>query len=327
MASGILAVPIYIVPVLLLETIKRPTPDDWIKVAVVMEKISSTLVTSLSVAVFWLLARALGASRACAAALTIAYAFGSEAWAISSQALWMHGPGVLFILLSILLSLKLAEVPTARRALIVGLCCGIAIAVRINNALFVGPLLCWILVKDRRSFFWCTIPVLILGTLVAAYNYAMFGNLTGSYANAFNEPLLKGLAGLLFSPARGLLIYFPIATFSIAGAFFAAQRRSIYAALLAFVLFSLILVGKWVGWYGGWCYGPRLLAEIQPVLLLFIIPAWDAITSNRLALDRILFLPGLVRHNSSHRRVSTKRLGFSAEGHRLFSRASVELGR
>jgi hypothetical protein len=114
-------------------------------------------------------------------------------------------------------------------------------------------------------------------------------NLTGSYANVFNEPLLKGLAGLLFSPARGLLIYFPIATVSIAGAFFSAQRRSIYVGLLTFVLFSLILVGKWVGWYGGWCYGPRLLAEIQPILLLLIIPAWDAITSNRLALIAFCF--------------------------------------
>ena len=50
------------------------------------------------------------------------------------------------------------------------------------------------------------VPVLISGTLLAAYNYAMFGNPTGSYGNGFNEPLL-------FSPARGLLIYFPIATF------------------------------------------------------------------------------------------------------------------
>jgi len=66
LASGILAVPVYVVPVLLLETIKQPTPDDWIKVAVVMEKISGALITSLSVGIFWLLARALGASRMCA---------------------------------------------------------------------------------------------------------------------------------------------------------------------------------------------------------------------------------------------------------------------
>jgi hypothetical protein len=72
LASGILAVPIYVVPVLLLETIKRTAPDDWIKVAVVIEKISGALITSLSVGVFWLLARALGASRTCVATLTSA---------------------------------------------------------------------------------------------------------------------------------------------------------------------------------------------------------------------------------------------------------------
>jgi len=182
LASGVLAVPIYVVPVLLLETINRPTSDDWIKVAVVMEKISGALITSLSVGVFWLLAQALGANRMCAAALTIAYAFGSEAWGHFQSSTLDARPGVLFILLS----LKLAEAPSSKRALLVGLCCGIAIAVRVNNVLFVGPLLCWILIKDRRSFLWCTVPVLILGTLLAAYNYAMFGNLTGSNANAFN---------------------------------------------------------------------------------------------------------------------------------------------
>jgi len=284
LASGILAVPIYAVPVLILEAIKKPAPDDWIKVAVVMEKISGALLTSISVGVFWLLAQALRAGRVCAAVVTIAYAFGSEAWTISSQALWMHGPGVLFILLSILLSLKLGEAPTWQRALIVGFCCGIAIAIRVNNVLFVGPLLCWILMENRPSFLWCMVPVLILGALLAVYNYSMFGNLTGSYPIRFNEPLLKGLAGLLFSPGRGLLVYFPIAAFVITCAFFAAQMRSIYAALSAFVLFSLILVGKWDAWYGGWCYGPRLLSEIQPILLLLIFPAWGFISSSRLAL-------------------------------------------
>ena len=286
LASGILAVPVYAVPVFLLKAIKQPTPDDWIKVAVVMEKISGALVTSLSVGVFWFVARALGAGRRCAAALTIAYAFGSEAWTISSQALWMHGPGELFILLSILLSLRLREAPTARKALLVGLCCGIAIVIRINNVLFVAPLLCWILIRNLYSFFWCMVPVLIVGTLLVVYNHAMFGSLTGAYSGGagFNEPLLNGLTGLLFSPGRGLLVYFPIAVFSIAWPFFAAQTKGIYLALSAFVLFNVILVGKWVAWYGGWCYGPRLLTETQPILLLLIVPVWSAISSSRLAL-------------------------------------------
>jgi len=135
------------------------------------EKVSGALITSLSVGVSGSWRERWGPTGCARLPSTIAYAFGSEAWAISSQALWMHGPGVL----SILQSLKLAGVPSAERALLVGLCCGIAIAVRLNNVLFVGPLLCWILIKDRRSFLWCTVPVLILGTLVAAYNYAMFG--------------------------------------------------------------------------------------------------------------------------------------------------------
>ena len=123
------------------------------------EKVSGALITSLSVGVSGSWRERWGPTGCARLPSTIAYAFGSEAWAISSQALWMHGPGVL----SILQSLKLAGVPSAERALLVGLCCGIAIAVRVNNVIFVGPLLCWILITDRRSFLWCTVPVLILG--------------------------------------------------------------------------------------------------------------------------------------------------------------------
>jgi hypothetical protein len=38
-------IPIYLVPVFFLETIKQATPDNWIKVAVFMEKIFGALIT------------------------------------------------------------------------------------------------------------------------------------------------------------------------------------------------------------------------------------------------------------------------------------------
>jgi hypothetical protein len=68
--------------------------------------------------------------------------------------------------------------------------------------------------------------------------------------------------------------------------------RSIYIALLAFVLFSFLLVSKWITWHGGWCDGPRLLTEVQPILLLLIIPGWGAITLKNLALIALCFCLG-----------------------------------
>lgn len=60
------------------------------RVAYVMEKLSASIVASLSMAVvFLLLSRRVPSGWA--ALLTIAYGFGSNTWMISSQALWQHG--------------------------------------------------------------------------------------------------------------------------------------------------------------------------------------------------------------------------------------------
>ena len=55
-----------------------------------------------------------------------------------------------------------------------------------------------------------------------------------------------------------------------------ARRRcepfSFYAVLGLFVVAHVLLVSKYYHWWGGVCFGPRLLTEIQPMLLLLAIP-------------------------------------------------------
>ena len=87
------------------------------------------------------------------------------------------------------------------------------------------------------------------------------------------------------------------------------------------VLFSIaqvLLVSKWSIWWGGHCYGPRLLTDIVPCLMLLMLPAMDWIS--RGAILRLLFglLLFAVRLRPGGRGVllSQFRLGRDAGGHR-----------
>jgi len=101
------------------------------------------------------------------------------------------------------------------------------------------------------------------------------------YGVSFGTPFLTGLEGVLFSPARGLLIYFPLALFAILGLAKVtrepAAHRSIYLAFVLFIAAEIVSVSKWSMWWGGHSYGPRLLADVQPFLLLASIPICKAI--------------------------------------------------
>ena len=82
-----------------------------------MEKLAASFVTALSASLLFLALRR-RTTMSNAVLLTVAYAFGTSTWVISSQALWQHGVAQLLVTGAILL---LTGPCTAARALTVGL--------------------------------------------------------------------------------------------------------------------------------------------------------------------------------------------------------------
>jgi len=81
---------------------------------------------------------------------------------------------------------------------------------------------------------------------------------TGYRGQDFTTPLLTGLHGLLVSPERGLLIFFPaIALLLSAG--LGVAWESFRRLAMACLLFSLAFHAKFWTWHGGWTTGPRFL--------------------------------------------------------------------
>lgn len=245
--------------------------------AAVLEKLTASLIAALGVAAMFLLLGAL-TDRRLALGLAAAFAFGTTTWTTSSQALWEHGAGVLFILLALAV---LARRP--RWLALAGGFAGLAVAVRPGNLFFWVALLAvhgWVF-RRPRDLAVLALPGVLLGAMVAAYNWVVFADLRGGYGrvdDAFGGVLARGLAGLLVSPSRGLLVYTPFLLAGFAGLRMvvrdrALRRSPVYATAALFLVCDLVFLGWWQAWWGGWSYGPRLLTEAAAVLVVLAVPA------------------------------------------------------
>jgi len=119
-------------------------------------------------------------------------------------------------------------------------------------------------------------PLLVMGL----YNYWRFGSPWetgyGQEKNAgirFSTPLVTGLYGLTLSPGRGILWYDPLVLLGLLGLkpFWRTWRpEAVFVYGLA--ASHLALYCKWFMWEGGWCWGPRFLIPVVPLLLLPAVP-------------------------------------------------------
>lgn len=87
----------------------------------------------------------------------------------------------------------------------------------------------------------------------------------------WQTPFWEGLAGLLLSPGRGLFIYSPIFLLSLVGLAVAwISGPLLFKYMSIGPVLAVLLYSRWSLWWGGWSYGPRLLAELAPFLCLFL---------------------------------------------------------
>jgi hypothetical protein len=283
---GLLAVPIYAVPVALLGG------DSWVRINV-LAKLTASLIAALSVALVYLAAARLGPDTV-ALAVTLVYAFGTSAWSVASQGLWGHGPAALFLALSLVCLLYAEERPWLLDA--AGLAAGLMLASRLITVFVAAALLGCALGYDRRrgmrALGWCA----VVAVLLLAYNVWTFGSLQGGYAQMHadfkNEGFSgtwttlpwEGLAGLLVSPSRGLFVYSPILLATVLGIGPALRRgphRRAFAWLVGGLGMSLLVISTYSVWYAGTSFGPRLFTDFMPAMVLFLVPAWRTLEGRR----------------------------------------------
>jgi hypothetical protein len=85
------------------------------------------------------------------------------------------------------------------------------------------------------------------------------------------------VVGQLVSPGRGLLFYVPWVVL-VAGGFPVLRRRRPVVAwvCLAACLTQLLFYALRTTWWGNWCWGPRYLVPVLPLLAVLAAPAIEA---------------------------------------------------
>jgi hypothetical protein len=278
----VLVTPLYAPAVAYLQ-IRGWDEDQLDRVAQIMEKLIASLLASSGAALMYLLLRRRARPRD-ALLLTVAFAFGTTTWVISSQALWQHGLAELLVVSTLLI----LTVPcTPSRALAAGFLCALLAANRPPDALLAAALgLYSLLWAGRRSAVLLVAGAAVPVAFVLIYNLGITGALAGGYGVAtvadptfFQRALLPGVAGLLFSPARGLFVFCPFLLFLpvfFPRAFQDPGTRPLGLLLIAAVVAQVLLYAK-TDWRAGFSWGPRFLTDLIPILVWMLVPILTAL--------------------------------------------------
>lgn len=150
--------------------------------------------------------------------------------------------------------------------------CFIALGIQMKPpfALLALPLLVdRLLARDLKSGSAFALPIVASTALVLAENQFFFGSPLRSAQPWVSGNLLVGLSGSLFSLNHGLLWFCPAVVIAALGwpALFREHSRLARLGVTMAVPY-LLLMSLWKVWGGGYCYGPRLIAPIIPLLFL-----------------------------------------------------------
>src|SRR5215472_14674585 len=245
-----------------------------------MEKFVASLVISLTTVLLYALARqSLDIPRALL--VTFIFAFCTAAWSTASRALWQHGPSMLMLTAALLIIVK-AE---TRPALVVlaSLPLAFSFVVRPTNAIAIALLSLFVLIRFRAYF----VPYLLLASVVAVpfvlFSLSVYHSpLPNYYAPTrigHTALLSEALLGNLVSPNRGLFVFSPVLALSVYGVWLRWRHGwTLFDGLVAAIVpLHWLAVSSFPHWWGGHSYGNRMMADVLPCFMYFMIPVVAAL--------------------------------------------------
>lgn len=241
--------------------------------------VSSSLLVAIAVAFGFLTARR-ELPRGKALFVAAAFGLGTGLWSTASQALWQHETAILG------LTLAVYALSAPSRSLWTAALIGMGLGLAGSSRLQLAPAVVVLLAGTAIIHGWraCAVTGACAAALVVpvlALNMKWFGSVLGAapMLEALHETIhgtadsftlrWEGIAGLLVSPSRGLLIFSPVVALTAAGAWRLPVRgwRSPLAFCLLAALVQFLLYASYSVWWAGHTYGPRYLLDILPLLL------------------------------------------------------------
>jgi len=215
--------------------------------------------------------------------ISLTAAGGTQLLSIASRAMWSHTLGIFLLGVVILLLVKAETTKRLNPYLMATLLMWMWF-VRPTHSLNILAVSFFIFACYREIFLRYALTVTTWLTLFMIYSMYNFNTLIPQYfiapSDVGNPHYFQALAGNLISPSRGLFIYSP---FWILVIYLLVKHKkqlrykgltvlAIVVSIAQYVLGSVYLSN----WWGGHTYGPRILSDMLPWLILLATISIDA---------------------------------------------------
>lgn len=209
--------------------------------------------------------------------------FGSSLVSTFAMALWSGNVAVLFITIAIYALIRIALLqshqlwPLASASLFFAYLCRPTVSLVIPMAI----LFLWS--YDWRMAVKASLLIVVMAALFVSFSLHEYGQLVPPYyapsrlEGTRPAAYLQAIYGNILSPARGLLVYSPFLIIApISWLFLPDQhawplKRSWLLIAVVWPVLHLMAISRFPAWWGGWCFGARLMADVLPGLYLGVI--------------------------------------------------------
>lgn len=173
-----------------------------------------------------------------------------------------------------------------------GLCLGLALWSRTEYGLLLLPMFATLVAareKGWQKWLAATFPCFLALVFVLVYNSHYWGAdqlLMGGYGQSQHRGSpLEALWGIFLSPGKSAFLYSPLLLLSLPALPLFLKRTGYRGGLwllhgaCVFILYCFAFY-----WWGGWCWGPRLILPLLPALILSIgvLLEWRSLLLRRL---------------------------------------------
>ena len=247
------------------------------KIRTNLEVFVASFCVALSAMLVFLIARHQGLHIIMALFLTACFSFGSSTWTIS-RGLWQHTPLILFVLLCLFMILKSKKTPQLLGY--IGLPLSIAFVVRPTAAQFILPIMVYVYSRSPKQLVKLVLCASPAAVLWMYYNFSIYGSIFQPYYEPgrlswFSSTYFEAILGNIFSPSRGFLVFHPLLILGFIGIFIKVRNQGLDTldkCLLAWALFHTHSISSYGHWWAGHSTGPRLMTDLLPAAIYFMIP-------------------------------------------------------